>query len=708
MFIGGPITRAGAMTSGQDPGSWLAHAAPRPGQAEMMGQAAQMLAQGGTHVAAAPTGIGKTAAALAAAVMAARASVEPRTVMFLTGRQGQHHIAVETVRAMNAGRPPDEPPLKLVDLIGQQGMCVRPEVAGTHPARFSRLCADERRGRRCRPFLQEAEDLVERILRERLHVGELVGLAESWPPPVCAWRVAREAAAHADVIVCDYNHIFHDAVRESSLPAMQLELGQLLLIVDEAHNLPDRIRMGMQRTLSADLLRDAADEVEEHVGTLRQALKATAGQLIADPAMARKAALADELAWAHDILGRWRQRFIGWRNELVRAINTGAHEVTERGRQRECAIEASTLIGQLDGVIKETLGEARPLRRLVRMLERVEVEDDPGAPPSDDETAAARLGQLVGQLDRFRASSALACVFSLTTDDVARITTHLLDPGEVAGPLFDEVAGSLLMSGTLHPPEMYADLLRLPRQRGRTLRTYASPFLDQRRPVALATDVSTAYKDRGPGMTERLRAHIRSLVEATPGHVAAFCPSYKLQEDIIEEGRWHGVQLVAESSDWSKAEVDAVLPRLEGARRVGQRILLAGVFGGRLAEGIDYQGNVLDAVVCVGIPNAPPSVQNDALKAYLSEHFGADRAWRYAVLQPAVNSVLQGMGRPIRSTADRAFVLLLDHRLAGPRYRQCLPDHLRPLSVDDPAATKRLASRFFRTVPPADARAAPA
>ena len=56
-----------------------------------------------------------------------------------------------------------------------------------------------------------------------------------------------------------------------------------------------------------------------------------------------------------------------------------------------------------------------------------------------------------------------------------KITTHLLDPGILSGPLFSRTAGSILMSGTLHPPSMYADILALPKNLT-TKTSYVSPF----------------------------------------------------------------------------------------------------------------------------------------------------------------------------------------------------------------------------------------
>ena len=47
---------------------YLAHSKPRPGQLEMIQNCRNALRQRGHHLAAAPTGIGKTAASLAAAL----------------------------------------------------------------------------------------------------------------------------------------------------------------------------------------------------------------------------------------------------------------------------------------------------------------------------------------------------------------------------------------------------------------------------------------------------------------------------------------------------------------------------------------------------------------------------------------------------------------------------------------------------------------
>tara|TARA_Y100001958_G_scaffold111282_1_gene78678 strand:- start:9666 stop:10541 length:876 start_codon:yes stop_codon:yes gene_type:complete len=278
-----------------------------------------------------------------------------------------------------------------------------------------------------------------------------------------------------------------------------------------------------------------------------------------------------------------------------------------------------------------------------------------------------------------------------------KITTHLLDPGVLSGPLFSRTAGSILMSGTLYPPSMYADILALPKNL--TSKTsYVSPFAGERRPVLIARDVTTKYNQRSPDMWAKIRAHIQALIDGSEDHIAVFCPSYKLMDEIMGDAFFRGVTKITESRDWSKDDIDRVVAKLKNERRIGNRVLLCGVFGARLSEGIDYDDGVLGSVVCIGIPNPPPSVLSDSLKEYIADKFGRQNAWRYTVTQPAINAILQAMGRPIRSVDDRALILLLDNRNDNRTYRECYPIAMKMNTSNEPNSTKSFASRFFRRV----------
>ena len=680
---------------------FLAHPSPRPGQLEMIQDAISALERGGYHLAAAPTGIGKTAASLAAALQVASQQSQKKTIFFLTSRQTQHRIVVDTVRRINHLRK-GMMPVRLVDMVGQAGMCVQP-FAKESPLVFSLLCSQARKSRSCKPWITSAPGLKERILSSPLHVDELVAISRTHtvngePAQTCPWKAAREAVSGADVFVGDYNHLFDEGVRESSLKAMDLSLEDIIIVVDEAHNLPSRIRLTLEKRLTQTMIRNTQMELEEYAGVLAQAMKAPGGE-----ALSLTHGLA---AWAFEVIKAARQGFTklfdGYRRSLT-------------GRDEECEVKVDEVLNvfhracdAVDGNVgQQQLGESSKkfpsvdsavrIHQLRDIFSSVDVDMEAGDDGNPMEPNAHRVAEILDCLIRFGSTSALTMVYDTKGKD-GRITTHLLDPGLVSQPVFEQSSGAILMSGTLYPPSMYANMLGLP-DRMTTSVAYPSPFAAMRRPVLVASDVTTKYTERSPQNTQAIRHHIQSLINASPGNVAVFAPSYAMLNEIVLEGHFTGIRKVmAEDREWTKEDLDQIVDTLLSEKAAGGKILLAGVFGARLSEGVDYHSGALDAVACIGIPNSPPSVLSKALKTYAEERFGRSLAWKYTVSQPAINSILQAMGRPIRSVGDRALICLLDKRVTDRTYSGCFPSDLRMNEASNPEATQRFARRFFARI----------
>jgi len=675
---------------------YLAHATLRDGQREMIQEGIDVLEQNGFLLANAPTGLGKTAAALTAALNVARSRSPRPTILFMTGRQAQHRIVVETVRQINERRNIEtEDKVSLVDMIGQRGMCIH-QIAEEWMGSFHKMCSDLRRHRQCKPYLADSPGLRLRVLNDPLHVDELVSVSRSHHESgslkqTCPWKVARECASSADIVVCDYNHLFNERVRDSSLKGMGIDISNLLLIIDEAHNLPERIRMGLSARLTPELIRDAVFELEEHRETIQEQFASTGAS---DSTLDAEEREIRNIRLTEAVLKQTRLRLAKWfrtEHESLSKKNPGKDEYERR-------VNPSEVLEILTSEMVEVLaGEKLTSEKLLKTLWDVKVD------PSDDDdderqNACERLASVLENLVRFENDAAI-CVAFRHKGDSSHISTHLLDPAVISGPIFDEVQGAILMSGTLTPPEMYGSSLGIPNDREITATSYESPFEADRRPVIIAKDVSTLYARRSIENTKKIRQHIHALLRNTPGHVVVFCPSYAILEEVVGSADWPGRRVVVEEKGWSKSRVDDMQEQLRSARLRGQKILLGGVFGGKLAEGVDYAENVLDAVCCVGIPNAPASVENDALKEYISDNIGKGLAWRYAVMQPAVNKVLQGMGRAIRKAEDRAFMLLLDDRLHTPNYKRCLPPTMSHFEAKNADTTARLAKRFFARHP---------
>ena len=681
---------------------FLAHAKPRPGQLEMIQDGILALAGGGFHLAAAPTGIGKTAASLAAALEVAGRSSQKKTVFFLTSRQTQHRIVVDTVRRINERRK-GSMPVRLVDMVGQAGMCVQP-FAKESPLVFSLLCSQARKTRSCKPWITSAPGLKERILATPLHVDELVDISRTHtvhgePAQTCPWKAAREAVSDADVFVGDYNHLFDDGVRESSLKAMDLSLEDIIIVVDEAHNLPDRIRMTLEKRLTRTMIRNTQMELEEYAGVLAEAMKAPGGDVFSF-----SHGLA---AWAFDVVKASRGGFDALFNGYMRNLSGQDEEAevavddvlnvfhracdTVDGKAGQQQLQASSSPHpEVDVAVR--------IHQLRDVLQSVDVDMEAGDDGNPMEPNAHKVAEILDCLLKFGSTPALTMIYDTKGKD-GRITTHLLDPGLVSKPVFEQSAGALLMSGTLYPPSMYANILALPQTRTTSV-AYASPFAAMRRPVVVAKNVTTKYTERSLANTLALREHVQALIDASPGNVAVFAPSYAMLNEVILEGHFRGARLMAESRDWTKGDLDQIVDTLLEEKRNGRKILLAGVFGARLSEGVDYHSGALDAVACIGIPNSPPSVLSKSLKTYAEERFGRNLAWRYTVSQPAVNAILQAMGRPIRSIGDRALIVLLDRRVTDRTYSGCFPSDLRMNDSSDADSTRRFARRFFAKVHP--------
>ena len=693
-LLGRSIVRSGSMRADQSEefGIFLAHDDLRESQGEMIVDGIAALGAGGFLLASAPTGIGKTAAALAAALDASRKSPEPKVVMFLTGRQSQHRIVVDTVRRINQNLDSEKAKVRLVDLIGQQGMCIN-EIRHEHRALFSRLCADKRGSRTCRPWLADSELIRPRILQDPLHVDELVSMCQGrdddLPHGICPWKAARESAPFADIVVCDYNHVFVEAVRDSSLSAMGLDLEDMILVVDEAHNLPDRIRRGFERRITMKVIRDAIFEIEEHT----ERTQSQGADLDGEDSDANDSEL-DRLRRMKAGMKRLAHGLPRWLAEIEGGLEDSVGE--------DQRVSMTEFTQRVSVILAEDVERAIETDSLVRMLQTIRVDIDENDEEMEEETACMRLAILLQTCMQNHDSPAFALVHDKIGDEEHRLTTHLLDPGVVSGDLLKTCSGAVMMSGTLFPPEMYYDLLRIPQDRVSIIKEYTSHFLSERRPVLIARDVTSRYQDRGEENTARLRAHIHSILKRTPGHVAIFTPSYALLEQILlEDEDWivRSRRMLQERPGASKEEMDRMVDNLHRLRREETPAILAGVLGGKLAEGVDYPGNILDAVICIGLPLPPPSSRQDALMSYYEERYGKQRAWRYAGSQPAVNRLLQAMGRPIRKAADRALVVLLEKRLLQRGYKFCLPEGLHMVESVDSGRTERHTERFFKNNP---------
>jgi DNA excision repair protein ERCC-2 len=523
--------------------------------------------------------------------------------------------------------------LQVVDVIGKHAMCLQPDAPRGGRA-FHAYCEMKVASHACEFYRTDAESAVGEIREHTLHVQDLIEVCRGHG--VCPHKAALEAAKNAVAIVCDYNYVFSD-LQERIFGRIGRSLDESILLVDEAHNLPDRIRGQQCGDLSLSGLTRAARDARQVDAELAAELNA-----IAQALQAALRAFRKESRVTRDFL-----------DDILETATRGGPVVRSEDLWRDCRRAGEFLLRL--GVPTALLDVSAFLRMW-----------------GEREEAVLRLAD--GGAEK-------------------RVSYRLLDPSILSRPVFREVHASVVMSGTLHPAGMYADLLGLEPER-RVLRAYASPFPPENRCLLVTPRVTTAYGRRDERMYKAIAEEITRVAAAVPGNVAAFFPSYDLMERVLACVRWSDMpkEVLVEKRTWSKAERDHSLEWLQAHRQTGG--LIAGVLGGSLSEGVDYRDNLLSAVCIVGLPLSPPTLEVEALKTYYTGKFGSEKGYEYAVVYPALNKVLQAAGRPIRGETDRAIIVLMDRRYLDKRYAAGMPPDFRYHATEDAA---REAIAFFDT-----------
>jgi DNA excision repair protein ERCC-2 len=233
----------------------------RPVQGELIEDVKEAIVSGKNLLVNAPTGLGKTASTLPAAI--AYALENDKVVFFLTNRHTQHQIAIETLEEMKKKHKVE---FTSIDLVGKQWMCSQ-DVSYMFSGDFNEFCRSFREEGKCEFYEKmkgkkglslEAKRLMEDLRFVAWNTEEMKKKCKD--EKLCSYFMALEMAKQAQVIVADYYYMFNPAVRDNFLARIGRELEDCILIVDEGHNLPGRVRDLMTSKLSNFMLKNSIKE----------------------------------------------------------------------------------------------------------------------------------------------------------------------------------------------------------------------------------------------------------------------------------------------------------------------------------------------------------------------------------------------------------------------------------------------------------------
>ena len=609
------------------------HALIRPGQDELVNDIDAAMKQQKILIAHAPTGLGKTASALSVALQ--YALEQNKRVFFLTNRHTQHQIAVNTLKLMKEKTGKE---ISCADLIGKRWMCSH-DVANLFGNEFNEFCKKVVEKGECEFYNNvrtkdklkvEAKALVGNLIRQGpLHNEEVMAISKE--KTMCSYEVTLALAKDSRVIIGDYYYAFNPHVKEALFNKLEIKMEDIILVVDEGHNLPGRVRDMLSSDLTSIMIRNAALEAKRYnYGGLIRWLQGL-GQILQD--------------WTNFPEQELRKERLVRKEEFITAVqNITGYD---------------TLINELDIAAEE-----------VRKKQR-----------------KSSLGGIAAFLGHWKGTDTGFCRFISIQQGkygpFISLSYSCLDPSIVTKDIFSTIHSGVIMSGTLKPTFMYKDILGI--ERG-VEKEYSSPFPPENKCTLIIPETTTKYTLRGEAMYLRIAQKCSQLAALIPGNVAFFFSSYSMR-DAVGRHITAAKKIFWEKKDWSKEEKEVFLNQFRQERNDGG--VLLGVNGANFAEGIDLPGDLLNGVVVVGLPLAPPDIKTKELIRYYNFKF--DRGWDYGYVYPAMNKCLQSAGRCIRSETDRGAVIYLDERFAWQQYFICFPREGLIVSTE----YERLLQEFF-------------
>lgn len=594
---------------------------PRPSQLQIIRDIRDALDSGKHIVIESGTGTGKTIISLAAALE--HAVPRGRKIVYLTRTITQSDQVMKEIKAISSLKR-----ITGVPVTGRSRSCPMVKTLKGYdtlsPTILSSICEQKKSSHRCRYFesLKDKLPAAEEFVRTKFPKSdELDSYCEKMG--ACPYEMKKLLMKGCDVVAAPYVHILSEDIRTNFLRNMDVEDNQIVLVIDEAHNLIDAARDQESFTITCDMLDAAIDECS----TMRKQFN-----------------VSEDLTL---------KAFFEFLKKSIKAL---ASELIPFGKT-EALLKPVTLL-------EDRIFSAFHISRseLSIILDKIE---DIG-----DQRNEALMEAGEAKISDIFSISILLKKWMLTRDDMFIRAVKASDDGEFlsASCINPQDVVSFIrqrdavvhMSGTLQPLDQYVKVLGLPKETVKEI--YPSPFPKENRKVVYMTNVTTRYQDMqaNPALFNIMQRNTAKLCNLVKKNTLVFFPSYSmmkrmrpyLERDVNKD-------LYFEESGKPNLTAQA-LARF----RAGRNGVFCSVMGGSVAEGIDFPGEELCFAIIIGIPFPPPTLETNAMGDMFDQKYGRGSGWNFVSLAPAMRKMKQAIGRLIRTETDRGMAVIMDNRVA--------------------------------------------
>ena len=596
-------------------------------------------------------GLGKTIAAISACLP--KAAEENLKVLYIARTHRQNERVIEELKTVSKKQP-----VSGISIRGRREMCLnsfaaRPDL---NAVAVMEVCEMLKAKHLCSYYrgIEDREDeyleLMQNVAGTPCKASEIQRICQK--RGFCPYELAKAALSEVNVIASSYLYVFDPAIRGHFLKNLETPLDKIILIVDEAHNLPDTAINIASSTLSLFTIKQAIIEAKKHgyreiagfARVLETELEKSAAKIDCESLVSPEFVVELVKEKAH----------IDDPKEFSEHLKS-AGSVIKRNQLKEGKYPRSFIHGMAEFMQSwlETVEDQSYVNVISKYVSRR------GAP-------------------------------------TAKLEIVALDPSKITEPIFSSVYLSVVMSGTLQPLEAYARITKLPENTIQSV--LPSPFPKEHILPMISCGVTTAMDKRTPLMFCKIINRICEVVENTPANTGIFTPSFEVLESLLANGLEKAIskRVFSEHRGMSTRENERVVAAFKACSKQNGAVLL-GVQGGRSSEGVDYPGDQMNSVVIIGVPYAEPTSRVKAQIDYFEKCFPS-YGREYGYIIPAMKKASQAAGRPIRTLEDRGAMIFLDYRFASPYVQSFLPlwirENLRILPDEDGAIGLELKSFF--------------
>jgi DNA excision repair protein ERCC-2 len=596
-------------------------------------------------------GLGKTISALSACLPIA---VEKNLkILYVARTHRQHDRVIEELRAVFRKYS-----VSGLSLRGRHEMCLNSFTSrGNFDAKSLMEACELLKARGRCPYYKNADEQTYEYLRLQQQVAtrpykasEIQRICRK--KELCPYELAKAALSDIKVIALSYLYVFDPVIRAAFLKNLDSQLQKIILIVDEAHNLPETAIDISSSTLSLFVLKQA--ELE-----------------------AQRFGNKDIEAFSNF-----------FRSEI--------EKMTERISKEEI-ISPETIIE----IIQKQGSVAKP-REFFEHLHEVGVSirksllAEGKNPRSYIHGMSEFLLRWLETLGDESFVHVISKYYNREGAKAAKLEIVALDPSKVTASVFANTYANIVMSGTLQPLKAYARITRLPENTVQCI--VPSPFPKEHVLSLVCLGITTAMEKRTSSMYQTIIERIREVVENTPANTGVFAASFEVLNSLISEGLESTLSkpLFHERRGMTSKANEKLVAEFKDCGEDDGAVFL-GVQGGRTSEGVDFPGNQMNSVLIVGVPYAEPTPRVKAQITYYETCFpGLGREYGYIL--PAMKKASQAAGRPIRALEDRGAIVFLDYRFATSYCRGFLPSwvtrEMKRLPYDDGFLAQEIRSFF--------------